>query len=144
MKKSVKRGAFMIAALGVLINSSPIAVKAALETPVATSPTGIVSEVGMVRAGYAGSIHRTSADKSFSSDWQSTAYAGDASLTYGYNTVLINEDFAWANHSTRDHTAEVKNDKGAFGSSKQPKGKVAKIEVSHKGISVQYQNTWYD
>ena len=35
-------------------------------------------------------------------------------LTYGYNTLAINEDYAHAYHSTKDHYAYVKNWKWFF------------------------------
>ena len=34
--------------------------------------------------------------------------------TYGYNTLAINEDYAHAYHSTKDHYAYVKNGNGSF------------------------------
>jgi len=94
--------------------------------------------------GYAGSIYRTSSGRSFSSDWQVTAYDTNAILIYGYNTVLINEDYSWAYHTEREHSGEVWNATGAFSSGRKAANNAAKIEVRHNGTSIQYQNTWYD
>lgn len=141
-----KKGICTFAAMGVIISAIPLSANAApvSEMPIATSPTGSVS-VGMPRAGYNGSIQKTSEGQSFSSAWQLSATSGsDATLIYGYNTAWINEDYSWAYHNVREHSAEVQNSNGAFGSSKKKKTEVAKIEVRHSGNSVIYQNTWYD
>ena len=59
-------------------------------------------------------------DGSFAKAWELTkTWAGDpvfnlndAFLTYGYNTFLINEDYAWAENTAVSHYAEIKNDNG--------------------------------
>lgn len=145
MIKNFKKGMCTLAAMGVIVSMMPLSANAASvsETPIATSPTGSVS-VGLPR-GYNGSIQKTSAGQTFSDDWQlSATFESDATLIYGYNTNLINEDYSWAYHNTREHSAELKNSNGAFGSSKKKKTEVAKIEVRHSGNSVIYQNTWYN
>ena len=43
-----------------------------------------------------------------------TSDGGKGVLTYGYNTLAINEDYAHAYHSTKDHYAYVKNGNGSF------------------------------
>ena len=50
-------------------------------------------------------------------------------LTYGYNTLAINEDYAHAYHSTKDHYAYVKNGNGSFSGSNVGKGNWSKIEM---------------
>jgi len=146
MVKFLRRGTLFSAMIGVAVIMSPIHVEAA-EVPIATSSTGEVTEIGTMAArsgGYIGSIYRTSSGKSFDSDWQASAYSGNATLIYGYNTVLINEDYSHAYHTSMDHAAIVGNDNGAFMSSRKAAGKEASIEVRHKGASIEYQNSWYD
>lgn len=65
--------------------------------------------------------------------------SGRASLTYGYNTFLINEDYAWANHSTKKHYASLTNGNGGFSGPNKSKGSVSKIEVRHSGSTVTYK-----
>lgn len=79
-------------------------------------------------------------DGSFSSPWQKTATNGKgASLTYGYNTWLVNEDYAWADHTTLAHCAEIRNNGQNWyrGPIKAP-GHTSKKEVTHAGSSVSY------
>lgn len=53
---------------------------------------------------------------SFSKAWElyKSGDNGKANLTYGFNTAFINEDYAWAKHSTKSHFASLKNGKGFF------------------------------
>lgn len=143
-----KLSIFFVVTLLSVLYAMPVSAAEVSEVPIATSSTGTVSKIGTIAAvrygGYSGSIHRTSSGKSFDSDWQAIAYDGDATLIYGYNTVFINEDYSHAYHTSREHSAEVSNDRGSFGSSKKAAGKEASIEVRHKGTNIQYQNTWYD
>lgn len=85
------------------------------------------------------SISRTYA-ASFEKAWERYASSADgkANLTYGFNTRLINEDYAWAKHSKKSHYAAIKNDKGWHTGSGKAAGKTSKIEVTHKGTSVTY------
>lgn len=145
MTRKLTKLGLLIVLMMVVISVSPLYVDAAsvTETPIATSPTGPVS-VGILRSSYAGAIYETSAGRDFDEAWQATSSNGNATLTYGYNTFLVNEDYSWAYHSSREHSAEVKNARGAFGSSKKAATEEAKIEVRHSGTSIEYQNTWYD
>ena len=148
MNQRVKTGFIMLLTAGTVICSSPFntfaASKTASKTPVATSTTGTVSRVNPKGAGgIKGYIYVDNGEQTFKSDWKLTKYGKDSKLTYGYNTVLINEDFAWAYHSKREHSAIVSNKRRAFMSSKKKKKKTAKIEVRHKGSYIQYQNTGY-
>lgn len=79
---------------------------------------------------------------SFDSAWQLSATEGNASLTYGYNTWMVNEDYAWANHSELYHWAEVKNDNGSHRGVIRGPGTVSKKEVTHSGSRVTYYCNW--
>ncbi len=82
----------------------------------------------------------TNGSKTFKDAWElsTTVDKGKGVLTYGYNTVAINEDYAHAYHSTKGHYAYVKNSRGSFSGSNAKKGKTSKIEVRHKGSSITY------
>lgn len=78
-------------------------------------------------------------DGSFTSAWQKTASNGNgASITYGYNTWLTNEDYSWAKHTTYWHWAEVTNANGNFVGWGANPGSVSKKEVTHSGTHVAY------
>ena len=80
----------------------------------------------------------TNGNKTFDKKWElsTTSDGGKGVLTYGYNTLAINEDYAHAYHSTKDHYAYVKNGNGSFSGSNVGKGNWSKIEVAHKGNSI--------
>ena len=61
----------------------------------------------------------TNGNKTFDKKWElsTTSDGGKGVLTYGYNTLAINEDYAHAYHSTKDHYAYVKNGNGSFSGS---------------------------
>ena len=61
---------------------------------------------------------------------------------YGYDTFMINEDYAWGYHSTKKHYARVKNANGLYSSSWEKAGKTASIEVRHSGSSIVYFCNW--
>lgn len=77
---------------------------------------------------------------SFSKAWERYASSsnGNANLTYGYNTFLINEDYAWAKHSTLSHYAAIYNSKGWHTGPGKSAGKTSKIEVTHNGDTIYY------
>jgi hypothetical protein len=89
----------------------------------------------------AGDLSRTYSGQ-FTTAWSLTASSGAASLTYGYNTVAINEDFAWANHNTAEHFASLTNGSGIHNGPVKPAGTVSTIEVTHSGSSVTYHCYW--
>lgn len=89
------------------------------------------AEAASVSAYYSGSF-KTAWEKSKSS------YDNAGTLSYGYNTAWINEDYAHGYHSKNDHYASVSNGNGSFTSGNKGAGKVAKIEVRHKGSSIRY------
>lgn len=79
---------------------------------------------------------------SFASAWQLSKTSGNASLVYGFNTTLIDEDYAWAYHSTRSHWAEIHNGNGVHYGDEVTAGNVSKIEVRHNGSSITYYCIW--
>ena len=58
----------------------------------------------------------TNGNKTFDKKWElsTTSDGGKGVLTYGYNTLAINEDYAHAYHSTKDLYAYVKNGNGSL------------------------------
>lgn len=78
----------------------------------------------------------TNGNKTFDKKWElsTTSDGGKGVLTYGYNTLAINEDYAHAYHSTKDHYAYVKNGNGSFSGSNVGKGNWSKIELLIKEI----------
>ena len=72
----------------------------------------------------------TNGNKTFDKKWElsTTSDGGKGVLTYGYNTLAINEDYAHAYHSTKDHYAYVKNGNGSFSGSNVGKGNWSKIK----------------
>ena len=96
-------------------------------------PFSLVSYGGEFKKTYSGN---------FNNAWVRTASSGNASLRYGYNTTLINEDYAWAYHLTQVHYAALKNTGWHTGWSKAA-GEVSKIEVTHNTTSTYtYQVNW--
>lgn len=100
----------------------------AIAVPAQASATGESS--GQIWAFY---------DSSFSNAWElyHSGDSGRASLTYGYNTWMVHEDYAWAKHSTNSHYANIGNPQSHSGSVK-PSGAVSKIEVAHVNPEVIY------
>jgi hypothetical protein len=78
----------------------------------------------------------------FTTAWECTITSGNASLTYGYNTAWINEDYAWANHSNAEHFASLSNGTGVHNGFTQAAGVVSKSEVTHNGSTVEYHCYW--
>lgn len=72
-------------------------------------------------------------DGDFSNSWElyHSGDSGRANLTYGYNTFLIHEDYAWANHSTKTHHAELATTNGSASGPSKSAGTVSKIEITH-------------
>jgi len=76
----------------------------------------------------------------FSAKWERylTGDSGKASLVYGYNTFLINEDYSYANHSDNAHYASLRNGNGSFSGPNKSAKSESKIEVTHSGSSITY------
>lgn len=81
-------------------------------------------------------------DGDFDSAWELyvSGDSGRASLTYGYNTFLIHEDYAWASHSTKEHNAEIITTNGTYTGPTKAAGKVSKKEIMHLAFEVFYFN----
>lgn len=77
---------------------------------------------------------------SFKDAWERYASedSGRAGLTYGYNTWLTKEDYAWAKHNTKSHYAALNNGSGWHTGRGKKKGQTSKIEVKHKGSKISY------
>ena len=78
---------------------------------------------------------------SFKKSWtlNKTASANKHRLTYGYDTFLINEDFANANSIGYIHKSKIVNGKGTFcGPKKTANDGWSDKEVKHKGSTVKY------
>lgn len=81
-------------------------------------------------------------DGSFSASWElyHSGDSGRASLTYGYNTFLVHEDYAWASHSTKDHYAAIVTANGTYTGAAKSAGSTSKIEITHLAYEVEYFN----
>ena len=79
-------------------------------------------------------------DGSFSKAWQlyHSGDSGRASLTYGYNTFAVHEDYAWANHSTKKHRAAVARNNQTYKGTEKVAGTVSKKEIPHMTPEVAY------
>lgn len=79
---------------------------------------------------------------SFEDPWELTKTATDASLTYGYNEVLINEDYAYAfaGWDTDGPQAYIYNGSGAHYGYKNPANTYSNLEVRHSGTEVIYKD----
>lgn len=105
---------------------------------------GIIGTMLMANSLPAMAYYTTNGNKTFDKAWELsvTSDNGKGVLTYGYNTFAINEDYAHAYHSTKSHYAYVKNGNGSFSGSNVGKGKWSKIEVTHKGNTITYGNSY--
>lgn len=83
-------------------------------------------------------LSASSRGRSFTKAWQSTTERDEATLTFGYNTTFINEDYAWAYRSDKLHWAEIKNGNGWHYGGYARAGKWSKQEVRHSGSSIYY------
>lgn len=93
---------------------------------------------------FAGQAQGTSAGRTFSKSWKAEAKSGNGSVTFGYNTDWINEDFAWGYCSDASHSAALRNGRGWHYGPTKSRGDVSKIEVqhSHNGTDIKYQCNW--
>lgn len=91
---------------------------------------------------HAGSVSRT-VTSNFTSAWEKTVNGSNGSkLQYGYNTVLINEDTAYAYRPSASHYAKIKNGKGVHTSRSSFGCQWSKLEVVHSGQTVIYSCEW--
>lgn len=94
---------------------------------------------------FAGSHSVTSSGQSFSKEWgpkTSTAANGSSKITYGFNTVLLNEDYCHTWHSSANHRAKLQNTNGIFYGAYKSPNVTSKIEVRHSGTYITYSNEW--
>lgn len=85
----------------------------------------------------AGSLSRTYSGQ-FVNDWSKTVTSGRAKLEYGFNTLFINEDTCYANHSGANHYAKIRNGNGVHVGPSKPAGTWSNQEVTHSGSYVTY------
>lgn len=113
--------------------------KSSVKKVLAFTLCAVIVGTGMGTSASAASVSKTYSG-SFSKAWERYASStdGKANLTYGYNTTWINEDYAWAKHSTKSHYAAIKNGNGWHTGKGKAAGSTSKIEVTHKGTSVTY------
>lgn len=73
-----------------------------------------------------------------------TKYFRDAKcvLTYGYNTALINEDYANAYTVGSVHRSRIQNANGWHNGPWKVANEWSDKEVRHKGTSIVYRQTW--
>ncbi|WP_141903961.1 hypothetical protein [Lysinibacillus sp. Y5S-8] len=108
-----------------------------------TLSAGIMLSAFSVAPASAGTLESTYSG-SFSKDWELYSASSDnkATITYGYNTSWINEDYVWANHSTKDHYGALYNGAWHAAPSKSAT-ELSKIEVRHDAASTnKYQCNW--
>lgn len=79
----------------------------------------------------------------FKADWSESVkkVGGDGThyLDYGYNTFLINEDYAYANSNGYEHRSKIVNGNGTYyGPAKFANEGWSDQEVTHKGSTVKY------
>lgn len=80
----------------------------------------------------------------FVTAWERYATGSDglSTITYGYNTRFINEDYVWANHASNEHYASLFNGEWHTGSS-QPASRLSKVEVRHRDSATYiYRCNW--
>jgi hypothetical protein len=77
----------------------------------------------------------------FKKQWSATKKSSNQRhyLTYGYDTTLINEDYAYANSIGYIHRSKIINGNGThYGPKKAANSGYSDIEVRHKGTSIKY------
>lgn len=96
-------------------------------------------------ASFAGAVTRTYSG-SFSDDWtksvETNINGSTDVLTYGFNTFLINEDFAYSLYYGDYHRSKVSNGNGSHYGQQKQAGEWSDIEVRHSGSSITYSSIW--
>lgn len=89
-------------------------------------------------------ISGNSSGHGFTEAWEASTSEGDAHLTYGFNTMFVDEDYAWADHATEMHWASIKNGNEEWHTPILPSlaGFTSKVEVEHAGTRVYYACEW--
>ncbi len=89
------------------------------------------------------SLGAGSGTHTFKDPWE--AYKGDdygTYITYGFNTLFIDEDYCWAEQKQLFHFGTLRNDNGWHDGPIKAPDKVSKIEVTHSGSSIYYACYW--
>ncbi len=84
----------------------------------------------------------------FSSSWNESktiTYSGATCvLTYGFNTTLINEDYAYAYTNGDIHRSRIVNGNGTHNGPWKAANVWSDKEVVHSGNSITYRHIWQD
>lgn len=85
-------------------------------------------------------IETNSGTHTFNSRWTGqTISKNNSTLSYGFDTTLINEDYAYANSIGYRHRSKIKNGNGLhYGPKKWANDGRSDIEVRHKGSKIYY------
>lgn len=90
------------------------------------------------------SVTNKTKSHTFKSAWKETVNktsktGSKHSLTYGFDTTLINEDYAYADSNGYQHRSKIVNGKGTYyGPKKWANDGRSDKEVRHKGSTVKY------
>ncbi|MGL5576909.1 MAG: hypothetical protein ACRDCW_15325 [Sarcina sp.] len=97
--------------------------------------------VGTAVPAFADSIKKSA--NSFTSPWEKVTSnsEGTATMKYGYNEFLIDEDYTHTYHTKASHKALVANNGGSHYKERGART-WAKIEVTHKVGLVRYEMSW--
>jgi hypothetical protein len=101
--------------------------------------------VGLSAPAEASSLSRTSEGQTFERAWRLTATnsAGTASLTYGFNTWAIDEDYSWSTHHTVRHHAWLRNSRGLHSGTSSSANSRSRVDVRHGGgVTITYGMSW--
>lgn len=118
--------------------------KAILSTILAASfilaaSTAVCANAVMPMAAPENSLSRSSDGHGFTEAWEASASDGDAHLTYGFNTMFVDEDYAWSVHDSTAHNAAIKNGDGwHLPTLPSLPTFTSKVEVEHSGTHVYY------
>lgn len=78
------------------------------------------------------------ANNKFTDAWELTKISGTSKMVYGFNTLLINEDYTYTYHKTKNHSATVSNS-NTTNYDNVGADQWARIEATHAGSSVTYR-----
>lgn len=97
---------------------------------------GIISFNILATTSSAETTTATSGTHTFTKSWSATVKnsAGQGTLDYGFNTALINEDYAHGYHNTLDHYSSLKNKNGNYSSMNRGPLVCAKVEKNMQEV----------
>lgn len=104
MKKLISILTAMIVALSILTISASAATRTVQDTGSGNISAGSTGHIGSVSG-------PSTANVSYGGSWELYAYydSGNAVIRFGFNTLLVNEDYAYGLHKLYSHQATVKN-----------------------------------